>query len=33
MKFKSKPKSSYKLKKYLDPDDIPFMRKYYKEII
>lgn len=33
MKFKSKPKSSYKLKKYLDPDDIPFMRKYYKKII
>ena len=32
-KYKSKPKSSYTLKKYLEADEIPFMSKFYREVI
>ena len=32
-KYKAKPKKSYQIKKYLEGDDIPFMKKYYKEVI
>ena len=31
--YKSKPKSSYQLKKYIEADEIPFMKAYYREVI
>ena len=32
-KYKSKPKSPYQLKKYVESDEIPFMKEYYREVI
>ena len=32
-KYKSKPKASYQLKKYVEADEIPFMKEYYREVL